>query len=111
MSALVDFKDTIIVINILVALCAIFYSWLTARSRGNQKGLKNLEEKVNGIDRRVAKIEGEMEHLPTKDGQHRLELAMSDMAGDMKKMTEALQGTKNTVARMETVLMDRGAGR
>ncbi len=108
MSGIADFKDTLYVINILISLGAVFYVWLTARSRGNEKGLKALTETVTDLDRRVVKIEGELEHLPTKEGQHRLELAMSELAGDMKQMAEALTGTKNTVARMEIVLMDRG---
>jgi len=107
-NAIADFKDTLYVINILISLGAVFYVWLTARSRGNEKGLKTLGETVTNLDRRIVKIEGEMEHLPTKEGQHRLELAMSEMAGDMKQMAEALKSHNMTVRRMEDVLMKRG---
>ena len=92
----------------LLAVSAVLYTWITSRSRGNEKGLIELETKTSGFEKRLIKLEGEMQHLPTKEGQHRLELSMAELIGDMKQMTEALKGNMNTTARMETVLLERG---
>lgn len=108
MSGFADFKDTLYVIAILVSLASTFYLWVTAGSRGNEKGLKELGDKVGAIDMRVAKIEGEIQHLPTKESQHRIELSISEISGDMKQMAEAQKSTTMTVRRMEDVLMKRG---
>jgi len=107
-NAIADFKDTLYVLGILVSLGATLYTWLTARSRGNEKGLSELGEKVDGINNRLTKVEGEMQHLPDKDSQHRLELNMAELLGDMKQMAEAQKATTRTVVRMEEYLLNQG---
>jgi len=112
------FKDYFSLIAIVIALGTTVYSWLTSRSRHNEIALTKLEEKYSNAlakmderqdkaESRLAKVEGELQHLPTKEGQHQLEIAMERLAGDMKTMTEAMKGTRSTVNRMEVVLLER----
>ena len=102
------FKEYFGFIAVLISVGGSVYAWLTSRSRGNEKHLQETDETLADHEKRIMKLEGEFQHLPSKEGQHRLELSMSELIGDMKQMTEALNGTRNTVARMESVLMERG---
>ena len=93
-------------VALIISVGGSAYAWLTSRSRHNEEALSELDKRLVAAESRIAKVEGELEHLPTKEGQHRLELAMAELVGDMKQMAEALKGTRSTVDRMETVLMD-----
>ncbi len=101
-------KEYLALIALLISLGGNLYMWLTSRSRGNEKHLKETDTKLADHEARISNLEGELQHLPTKEGQHRLELSMTEMIGDMKQLAEAMNGTKNTVARMESVMLDRG---
>lgn len=83
------------------------YFWLTKSSRGNEKDIVSINQKVTSFETRLTKLEGEFQHLPTKEGQHRLELSMTVLTGDMKTMAEALKSIKGTSSRMEDFLMER----
>jgi Protein of unknown function (DUF2730) len=63
--------------------------------------------KVEVLEDRVSKIEGEMQHLPDKEITHRLELNLVLMQGELKAMNEKLRPVAATMERMQDLLMER----
>lgn len=105
---LIDLKDPAYVIIMLFTFGVTLYNWLTAGSRNNGTALAEVAENIEKLDRRISKIEGEMNHLPDKDSQHQLELHMVELLGDMKTMAESQKNTTRTVSRMEEFLLQQG---
>lgn len=64
-------------------------------------------EKVELLEDRTSKIEGEIEHLPDKDITHRLELSLVEMKGELTAMNEKLRPVAATMTRMQDLLMER----
>jgi len=63
--------------------------------------------KIEVLEDRLAKVEGELKHLPDKVGMHRMELTMSDMQGDMKVIIERMNSIAATGDRLQEFLVDQ----
>ncbi|PCI03862.1 MAG: hypothetical protein COB78_05775 [Hyphomicrobiales bacterium] len=100
-------KEYLAIAALLISVGSHVYFFLTKSSRGNEKDIGKMNAKITDFETRLLKLEGEFQHLPTKEGQHRLELSMSDLTGDMKQMAEALNSIKGTNVRMEKYLLER----
>lgn len=92
-------------IAMAISIAGCIYSWLTARAKGNSRHLKQVDENLKSHDRRIQKLENTIEHLPSKDSQHALELAMSEMNGELKAMAANVETLTRTTRRMEAFLM------
>ncbi len=80
---------------------------------GNRKALSErfakAEEKIEKIDDRVAKLEGEINHLPDKNSFHIMQLAMSEMRGDLNVMVERLKPVAAISERLQEFLVQQGS--
>lgn len=101
-----DFKEYLSMVAVALSIGGAVYTWITSRSRGNEKHIDAIKITLADHDTRLTKLQGEFEHLPTKDGQHRLELAMGKLAGDMTRVSEVMNITRTTVDRMESSLLN-----
>lgn len=90
---------------IALALLSSVHSWLTSRSQVNSEHLKRVDGNLKDHDRRIQKVESEIEHLPSKDSLHQLDLAMKDLQGDVKQMSANLESVTRTSHRVERFLM------
>lgn len=70
-----------------------------------QAKLDQIEKDVGRVDHRVAKLEHDFQHLPTKEQVHKLDLAVSDMKGDVKAMSETMRAVDKTTGRLENYLL------
>ncbi|KGE00988.1 DUF2730 family protein [Rhizobium sp. YS-1r] len=57
-------------------------------------------------DRRIQAVEGEMKHLPSKDSVNELKLALTELKGDFKTLTETLGSVSRTVHRIDDYLRE-----
>ena len=64
------------------------------------------EIKLTEHDRRIQKVEGELEHMPTKDELHELQLTMSGIAGKLERFEGELSSVSRTVTRIEEYLRE-----
>ncbi len=85
--------ETIKTIAAIICAAITIYIFFTSRSKKNSEQLSEHEA-------RITALENELKHLPTKDGQHRLELGMTEIA-------KTLEITRITVLRMEEALLAR----
>lgn len=55
---------------------------------------------------KVDQLERELQHMPTKEQVHRLELNVTEMKGDLRVTSEGMQTVKATTSRMEAWLLE-----
>jgi len=99
-----DLKDWASAVATLLAIGSIVYTWVTSRSKNNSEKLEAIEEELRTHERQIDNLESEFKHLPDKEGQHRLELAMKEMAGEVNTMIETQRITRRTIERIEVSL-------
>jgi len=90
---------------LVVSLITSLYAWLTSRSRANSSHLAEVDQNLNDQEARLAKLEGEFEHLPTQESQHQLEKAQVELKGDIKILNEAVRPIAASVRRIEDFLV------
>lgn len=93
--------------GVVIAAGAWVYTWFTARSKDNAARIDKLEGKVEDHSGRLQAVEQELHHLPDKDRFHGLELAISDIKGQLSAMTEATEAVGRTARRVEDYLLKR----
>lgn len=105
MTALAELKDWLLMINTGVAIAAVvMMNWL--RQVFVSKGdFKEVCLKVESLEDRTSKVEGEIEHLPDKDQAHRMELSLRDMRGDLNVMAERMKAVAATGERLQEFLV------
>lgn len=65
------------------------------------------DKKTAELEDRVIKIERDMQHLPDKESSHRMELAITELKGDIAIMTERLKPVASISERLQEFLLDQ----
>lgn len=63
--------------------------------------LKALTDKIGTIDNRLARVEGEMEHMPSRDELHALQLMLVEINGKIQLVERTANATSHAVGRLE----------
>lgn len=103
----------------LVALSGVLYNWFTQRGDKALEELEAFKEKVGSRDdeferslashdRRVQKLEDALGHLPNVADFHRLELAMTELVGTVKVLTQKVDTSEAVVSRVDAYLRESG---
>jgi hypothetical protein len=87
-----------------IAVGGLVYTWLTSRSTQNSVELKVALDKLVEHDRRIQNMEGELRHLPDKDGVNELKLAVVRLEGTVKALDVQLGAVGRTVANIDGYL-------
>jgi uncharacterized coiled-coil protein SlyX len=101
----------------LIAVTALTYTILSNRSRAAKDEFVKFQERVtlkeeallariDQLEDRVSKTEGELKHLPDKETAHRLEMAVARLEGRLETMDERLKPVAAMAARMQDHLLD-----
>jgi hypothetical protein len=82
------------------AVGSAIYSWVSARNKATT-------EKVDQLERRMTKVEGDIEHLPDKDMSHRMEISIAEMRGEMRVLAEKLNPVAAISDRLQEYLLEQ----
>ena len=93
-----DIRDILTIVSLALALGSLIYNWLT---RPGTDALK----KVEAVEDRVARVEGELRHLPDKGAVHRMELSLAELRGDLRTMSAQLAPVKAVADRLQEFLL------
>lgn len=103
-----DITVLIQMLTFVMAAVSGLYAWITGRDKATQKEIKELRDDMQAIEGRVSRTESEMAHLPDKESVHRVELAVSEMRGDLRAISESWKPVGKTVQRLEEFLLEMG---
>ena len=103
----VEIKDWLAIVLSLLAITGTIYTFLTARADKNSEALAKLHEDHEELAARVAAVETELGHLPTKDMVHAMEVAVARIERDIHAITQAFEGMQRTANRIENHLLKR----
>lgn len=117
-----DVEFWIKVITFLIAVGGLIYTFFSNRRKDADHKVEALEaaqnkkfeivnerlhtgsKRMDGHDVQIQRLHLTVDNMPTKDDLHRLELAMGQMAGNQKEMKALLQGHRDIMDRVNTVL-------
>ncbi|ADZ70104.1 DUF2730 family protein [Polymorphum gilvum] len=100
-----EIKEWLGAVATALSIGAIVYTWLTARSRANSDTINSHERKLREHDRRLQKVENEVDHLPTKDDFNELSLKLERSNGLLGKIEAEYKGLHEAVRRIEKYLL------
>lgn len=93
--------------GLILAGVSSAYAWWSQRNAAAQSEIDRLEKANTEVEKRVAKLEFELSHLPSKDLVNDLKLTMSDLHGQLAAMAERLNAVGNTVSIIDRTLRDQ----
>jgi paraquat-inducible protein B len=102
------FKEWMALAALTISVGTVVFGWFTA---GGKKALAKLEEHrvdFEQLKEKVATIESEIRHLPSKEDVHQLNLSMAELKGTAGRQEEKLAGVERTVRRVEEFLLEHG---
>ena len=92
---------------VVISVANTVYSILSSPSKKNADHLKGVDEKLTDHEKRIQSVEDEMRHLPDRDSQHRVELALAQMTGRFEALDERLKPIAATSERLSEFLLDQ----
>lgn len=102
----IDGNSLLQVFQFALPIAVGIYSWIASQNKDAHVEIGRLRDENQKLGGRIAKIEGEMVHLPDKDMVHRIELGMKDMQSRIEAQAEVVKAVERTMQRVETFLLD-----
>ena len=93
--------------GVVMSAAALLYSGLSGRSKAANDRVARLEDRVAGLDRTLAEVTGDMEHLPDKESSHRMELSITKIEGRLDVMAERLTPVSAIADRLQEFLLEQ----
>lgn len=97
---LAPFVPWLSVIALLISVGTSITTLLTSGAKANST-------KLADHDRRIQKLENDLQHTPDKDGLHRVELTVKDIQAQIASMAASAQATERTARRVEDFLIEQ----
>ena len=93
-------------VAIVISIAGFLHSFLSGRSKQNDERFGVIAGKVDAVEDRVTRIEGELKHLPDKNATHRLELTLAEMRTELRGVTESMKPIKAMAERIQEAALE-----
>ncbi len=80
--------------SFIMSIGAVIYAFFATRR-------KDVDERLDRMDARIARLEASLANVPDKDDFNQLLVAMTGLRGEVKAMSAELSGTRDLVVRLE----------
>ncbi len=90
--------------GVILSVVAIFIAWVNRRT----DAIRAVETRLDRHDVRLQKLESEMQHLPDQGSVHGLQLAMTELKGQMAVIIERVGPIKAIAERLQDVMLEGG---
>lgn len=94
------------VLALLVGIANTVWLWWSKSNDAGEKKIEKIEGQVADHDRRLGRVEGELQHLPSKEAVHELTVKLTELAGKFAAVDGEVNGISRTVERIERYLME-----
>ncbi|WP_454278950.1 hypothetical protein [Sphingomonas sp. Marseille-Q8236] len=100
----------------LLGIANLIWMWLAQMRQPSEKAIEELLKRCQSLDtegeavaRRVALIESEMRHVPTKDDLHDVKNSITAMIGQMRVVETEVAAATRTMRRIEDHMREEKA--
>lgn len=90
-----------------IALAGVIWGWFQARSKDNSEKIEGLVKAVAEQGGELIAIRHEIDHMPSQDTVHKLELSIAEMKGDISTIGKSMEGIQRTSIRIENHLLGK----
>ncbi|HAW49178.1 MAG TPA: DUF2730 domain-containing protein [Roseovarius sp.] len=90
--------------GVILPLIVALYTFVATRRKDLDQKLENGDKRMDRHEARIARLEQTVQSMPGKDENHRLEMLLADMAGDMKAMRASMDGMQKSLERTEDIV-------
>ena len=97
-------RNWVAVIALVISASSVIVVWLKAPGQSIARKLGEIREDLKKHDRRIQRVEQEIKHLPTSEEVAELQIGVTRLEGDMKRIEETLGGVKSTVQSIDNYL-------
>lgn len=87
-----------------MSIGAVVYAWFAARRKDVDGRMTEIAAQNDHHERRLSSLEQVVDDMPGRGDVHRLELAMSDMTGEMKAIGAHIASQKDIMRRLESAV-------
>lgn len=113
-----EVKDWLGVANTVLVLGAIVYAWLTRSGKEAVEKVVALDErlaeairerdrKIDLVEDRIARVEGELKGVPDRESVHRMQIEMERMRGTIEVLNERLVPLAAISGRLQEFLLEQ----
>ena len=102
----------------LISVLAVVVAFFATRRKEINERLSAGSKRMDGFDLTIQAMQTQIQNMPGKDDQHRVELAISRMSGDLKEVRaqlgangELMTRVMTVLERQESYLLENGSGK
>lgn len=89
---------------ILINFGAAIWNIFSGPAKAAQKKVEDLRGEVSAHEARIQRLEQTLQAMPSKDNFHELQIAMTNMSGEMRVMRAVMEGNSAIMSRLEAVV-------
>ncbi|QEW21214.1 hypothetical protein LA6_003422 [Marinibacterium anthonyi] len=97
-------KDLTGVLAFAISVISMIYAVVGNRRKDIERRFHEGSKRMDRHDLRLQELAQTVQGMPGKDDMHRLELQLSEIAGDMKAMSATMLGMSQSMARTEKIV-------
>lgn len=71
------------------------------RGTASDSSVSALQGRVDGHDSRLAAIETQMQHMPSREQLHQVQLSLAEMRGEMRGVARSVEHTGQTISTLD----------
>lgn len=96
--------DLTITMGVIVTVVVAILGWSHTRWKAIHARIDTGAERLDRHEGRIGKIEQDMNHLPAKQDVHNIQIAMTEMHGELREMRAASTAANERAQRQDIVL-------
>jgi len=101
-------------ISILVAIATALIATRFVTKEQHEKAVSSLDakfivalDKLDKAEDRIARVEQELGHLPSRETVHRMEISLANLNGEMRALGEQLKPVASISERLQEFLLEQ----
>ena len=105
-----DWKLLISALSLLWSMGLTLWARYVATQSVTKEEIKQLKEENNALEVRLARVETRLEQVPGAEAVHKIEVAVSALEGDLKKISATVEPIARSTRRIEDYLLNERRG-
>lgn len=104
---MLDLKELLLYLSVLtsvIALITTIWTLVTSGARKNAATIEAHARRLETIEGRLQSVEQSVRGMPGKDDIHAVQIALSEMRGELRAVHVTINGTREIMGRLEAVV-------